>query len=59
VKDAERARVNRALAAVELNMVECQEVDGWWLELGPDVRRRWREFQVEVRAYQRAVQKSR
>lgn len=56
MNDAERARVMCCLAAIEVNMSECQEVGAWWFQLGPDARHVWLEFQSVVRAYQHAVQ---
>ena len=56
MKDGERARIMVALAAVELNLSECCQVEGWWNSLSPGRRHEWLEFQADVRAYQHDVQ---
>jgi hypothetical protein len=56
VKEVERARAMCALAAVELNMAELRDIEGFWDLLGLEGRRAWLEQLALVRAYQHAVQ---
>jgi hypothetical protein len=56
VKDSERARSMCALAAVEINMSELRDIEGFWDLLGPDGRHVWLEELAKVRAYQHALQ---
>ena len=51
-----RASAMCALAAVEINLSELQEIKGWWEGIGAADRYRLREFQATVREYQHSLQ---
>lgn len=43
------------MAAIEINMVELEQIAGWWNSVGPERRHAWLEFLADVRMYQQTL----